>query len=337
MGKKKAVKFGPMTLVQYTKSQQKKKKKTKPRKSKKRNMSAVMSYAMQTCAVTNPFCPEAIGARWPDNSMTKSVGWSITGAPLTLSSDANGNSACLFRGSQYQYVTGTTVGSTITYPGTCLAIVNPPTAVVRARLTSWGLKINCNLSKMTCTGVVRIRLFSPIDGTGLNSVDGNSVAADNALDIPLSRLIDKDFYIIPMPLGEIARLFSTDMLNSNLDGTFQNSWQVVQLFVAGAPVSTAGVLAVQFYYNYEFCFTDGSSTTAFAQPPPPNLPVVREANASVLSKVGNFIEGTAQKVDNFVKSSAAKYLAAGAAYAFGGPAAALQAGSGMAMLANGQP
>lgn len=273
---------------------------------------AVMSHAMQACSLTNPFCPEAIGARWPDNSYTKSVGYSHTAVPFTLSSDTTENSN-LFLGDVYAYAQNTNASpktSPYTYT-TAVAVSGLPSNIARYRITSWGLKLSGIVAPLSASGRVRIRLFSPLTGTTLNSISGTSALADAVYDIPLARLANKDFFIIPAPLGNNARLFRD---YASATGTLANwinpGWQCVQVAIDGAPASTA-CIQISAYYNYEFVFADGDASTYFAHPPPASNPVAQQASAGVLEKVGNFFEGTAQALDRVFQSRAAQYLIAG--------------------------
>lgn len=314
------------------KQQQQQKKKNKKKASSGRarpKMNGPISMAMEVCAVTNPFCAEAKGARWPDNSYTKSVGLSFESSAV-LSTDANGNLASLFLIGEAPLVatgtvsTGLPVSYTTTETFTGIAI---PNAVTRWRVTSWGVRIYCVGTRMNTQGRLRLRLFSPMTGASLNLVTMSTIYSDAMLDMPLSRLIEKDVFVVPMPLGEVARLFDDDSAkfrDGDLADWVNPGWQVLQIAVEGGQATTACV-GITLYANYEYVFADDSNFQLLATAPPKNSLAVQQANAGVLSTVGNFVEGSAQRLDSFVQSSAFRWFATAAAGFYGGPQAAAQA------------
>lgn len=267
-----------------------------------------MHFTMQVCSVTNPFCPESIGARWPDNSYTKSVGWSMTDLTAELGTNGAGGCCALFfpEGCVAQ---GSVTGTTATFTGSMSFMQNWPTGVVRYRITSWGLRVSTQLSPMTVSGMVRIRLFSPLNGSFFNTTSVTSNMADASHDIPLARLVGKDGFIIPAPLGDVNARQFRDIADFNpVIASYKNpGWQIAQVSISGGPASFAGAVFVNAFYNFELIFADGDAQTAFAQPPPENNLAVREASASVFSSVGNFFDGAVSAVDRLYNSKAARF------------------------------
>jgi hypothetical protein len=277
--------------------------------------------AMQVCSVTNPFCPEAKGARWPDDSYQRSVGYPIQNS-VAVTTNAAGLASVLYGPSldcQYNPCTvagvTATAGAFTTLPGATAAA----TGVSRWRLTSYGLKVSCIGTPMTVSGRVRIRLFSPEPNTlSLATFDIGTSNADAAYDIPLARVINEDLFINAGNLGTLGRLYQ-NLYDPAIATQLNPGWQYIAVSVEGAPASTA-VLSIEHYYNYELCYLDSSSTSTFCTAPPANSLVVRESAANTLADVGNFVEGTASKVDTIFKSKAFKYAAGFAGYLMGGPA-----------------
>jgi len=286
------------------------------------------------CSVSDPFCAGARGAKWPDANRTRTLAWSVPGFVLALGSDAAGRVSSLFlpNATATQASTSALTATDATYTDALNFPVSAPT-LARWRITSWGLRITSPLSRMTATGTCHIRLFSPDSFSSLGVVPFATTMCDNMLDIPLQRLIDQDEYIIPMPLGTDARLFRDTSEMPSLLSTGKNcGWQVVNVAVTGAPVSTPGVINVYLYYNIEYTAPDGDTAYAFSTPPPPSSPLVQQGTSSVLDRVGNFISGAASKVEALFQNKAAQYVASGVAgYLTAGP---VGAGGSMLMLAN---
>jgi hypothetical protein len=304
------------------------------------NLGRILHAANDICSVTNPFCPQAIGSRWPDNSYTKSVPWAIKGVPVSITSNANGNGSRLF----LPCLRAQTAEGTIAFgaddadysTATFSAIVTEPSGVSRWRMTSWGVVLQCPLAPMTATGTCHIRLASPESGASLTNFYYLSTMNDASMDIPLARLIGHDVHIIPMPLGVEPRMFRSrggEFPTPTDITTFANpGWQVINIAVTGAPTSNT-VLTAYAYYHFELVFDESISSNAFAIAPPANNPLIRNGNAGVLERVGNFIEGTAKKVDSFFTSTAAKFLLTGADYLTGGKVSVARGAAGL--LTNG--
>jgi len=293
-----------------------------------------MALAMGACSISNPFCPEAIGARWPDNSFTKSNSFSFSGERVSLTSNASGAASVLFTAAlSQQYYAGTMTGTTAAYTtGNGLGTF---ANISRYRITSWGIKIQCASPMMTTTGTLNIRLFSPQLGTSLASINTVMYMADASYDIPMNRLIGNDIHVIPMPLGVDARRFIVpDAGTYNITSWTNPGWQAINVATSDALASTV-VCNVYCYYNYEFVPADGDILNAYAIAPPADSPLLRGANAGVLERVGNFIEGAATKVDNIFKSNAMKYIAAAGGAYFGGPSGAA-AGYSTALAVRGR-
>lgn len=253
------------------------------------------------CSITDPFCAGAVGSKWPSSSYTKSVPRSYN-LTQVLSTDASGNLSQLYVGNEVPMASSGAVTSEVA----AFTSIGPFTGLnylesgTRWRCTSWGLRIGCISSRMTTTGQLRLRLFSPLNISSLTTVATNSPYSDKAIDIPLSRLIDKDIYIIPAPLSDEARFFSADVW-SNFSS--DNQWQCPLISVIGAEASQA-VLTVTMYAHYEYVYQDNNPTQYFATAPAQNNPSEAAAGTSLVSKLGGFIEGTARTVESIAQSKA---------------------------------
>lgn len=273
------------------------------------NASFARTMAMQACAATNPFCPEAVGYRWPDNSYTKSVGYSVTDFQMTpMATNAAGSAARLFGVDGVGlYMDGTVAGSTITWPVTWSNITSVPSNISRYRSTSFGLKISCLANAMTVQGMLRVRFMSNETGSSIGTSGSTTTnLCDFAYDVPLSRLVGKDLFLISMPLGINARTFYPG--SSVTVASWDNpGWQLIQVAVDGGPISTSCV-NISVFSHSEQVYAIGSANAAFTVAAPKDNPVVRGANAGLLQSIGNTVEGAAQSIDNLFKSKAMKLL-----------------------------
>lgn len=320
-----------MARKNKTKTKQQKQQ-PRPRKPRARSRVAMSSPALvhAVCSITDPFCPGANQGRWPDNSNTKSIAWNIVGQPIFLDTLANGGCAALFvpgRGASYTVATSITGTNVVGVFPDALTAVNSASlpSMSRFRITSWGLKVSCPLSRFTAQGTLAIRCFSPETFAGLSSIELMTSFADCMVDIPLQRIIDSDEYVVSMPLGTDARLFRASAEAPTLLSTGLNlGWQVITVAGLGMPASTAGALSIYVYAHVEYTPADGDANYAFATPPPRSNLLLQETSASTLDKVGNFISGAASKVEALFQSKAVRTLATiGAGYATAGPAGAV--------------
>lgn len=238
--------------------------------------------------------------------------------PWDLVTDATGNAARLYFPDQgAPFATGTVAAGVATYTGSYGIQVSPPAGVARWRLTSWGLRITSSLTPMNASGMVRVRLMSPLTGLTLGSLNITTPLADAVYDVPVARLLNKDLFVVPAALGVNARTFRDPVTTAVIANWVNPGWQVVHVAVTGGPASQTAV-TVSSYYNYELIFGDGEAATLFAQPPPQNSPALRNGVAAAFEKVGNFVEGTVQTIDRVYQSAAGRMAVnAAARYALG--------------------
>lgn len=149
----------------------------------------------------------------------------------------------------------------------------------------------------------------------------SSPLVDYSEDVPLHRLLDKDIYVMPMRLGTNAMQYNAPNTSLTTATTETYGWQTVIISFDGAVASAVGVIEIAAYYNYEFVFDESNSITAFAQPPPPNNPLVRTVVSKVAPSVGNVFSGVMQQLEDAFVSKAAKVVSSYVA----GPAGTLLA------------
>lgn len=312
-----------------TKGSQTKKKKrtTQPRRQQSRRPAPPVYQGLvkDICSISNPFCDESVGSKWPDNTHFKTVTFSSLGVPQFITSNASGCGSVLFVGNPNWKVDGVVTGSSnvSTYSANNFNLMgNFPTGTNAWRITNWGLRITCTSSMQTTSGLLAIRVFSALKPSTFAVVDTTSTVADFCKDIPIARLIEKDLFIVPMPFGDMARTFqpydSSNTLTSNMPNL---AWQSVNVGVYGA--GTGQQILVNAYYNFELIMNDSDTLNLQATASKTDSKILQSASSNALQSVGNAIEATANVVDNIFKSKAMKYVATLASYAYGGPAMAL--------------
>jgi len=317
MAKKKGQQKVKVVVQTAKKKKGSKKSKNNPMNVIKRPPIYLNASVHKICDISNPFCPGAVGGKWPDGAATKSITWSVNASPTTQSTDVNGYSSSLYLADfGGQYLTGsTTTYPTVTYNGasTFSAFIGAPTSA-RWRLTSWGIKVNCSGAMNTTQGIVRVRLFSPLSGTALTSVNYVNTLADAMIDIPCARLIGQDLFILPQPMGLVQpRTFQDTRSEASTLNTWKNpGWQCINVAVDGG-IASAVVLQVAAFYHFEYVADDSDTNFQFATPAPKTDLAAQAANSSVLDQVGNFVSGGIDKVGRFFQSSAGAAVSGAAA------------------------
>lgn len=315
----------------------------------RRSLGSIHQGVHQACTLSNPFCPEADQARWPDGATSRSVCYNLR-SQQNVDTGSTGLGCTIVLGDlsyPFNFPTAMT-GSSVTANATNVASgVTFPTGIVRYRLTSWGVKVDCVSPPMTTQGKVHVRLYSPMTGSTLGTFSPTTYSADNWLDVTMASLIEKPLFIFPSPLGIEAREFRDPSAITATLANWQNpGWQVVTVSIIGGPVSTTPV-TLTLFAHYEVIFADGDPSTTFATPPPTPAIAVQQTVPTVLQQVGGFIQTGANNVDAVYQTKAGKALmdwGAGAIARRAGsvlsrapnPYAKL-AGAGMLMLTNGHP
>lgn len=101
---------------------------------------AYTSLVKQACSLTNPFCVEAVGARIPDDSYTKSVGWSATNIAVSIAANVNGERSVFFSSNPYaNYNLGTVPTTNSATAAVNMAPVGSPPATLSAGVQPLGV------------------------------------------------------------------------------------------------------------------------------------------------------------------------------------------------------
>jgi hypothetical protein len=282
------------------------------------------SLAQQVCSISNPFCPEARGARWPDNSHMRSLGYSrVFTQPLATFADGTGG-VLIAQGSTalLAFATATIGSGALTFGGGFTAWTPTDGVANKYRITSWGIKLSCTLPPLSAQGMCHVRLYSNQSGANFTTINVTDDACEELIDIPIARLVEEDLFVIPMPIGLEARQYRT----LNASGTFANyqniGWQQVVIGITGGAASSSEVLKAYIYVNAELIPGEGASQAVYAMAPPPDSPSVRQGSSNVLESIGNFVSGAADKVEKIFESKAFQIVGAGVAAYLGYPAAA---------------
>lgn len=294
-----------------------------PRRQPRRPTLGPQFGAMGVCAITNPFCDESKGSRWPDDSSAHSVAIPVRyRAPIYVG--ASGNAAFLFTAQAIRpQALGTVVGNSVTGwtpNGIGAAAIFYKSSGVR--VVSGGIKFVSTLAPMTASGSVTFIELPPnsdsdpdtgstpfADYVGLDLTNQN-----RATYLTTALRNDNAIYSLFRPQGSEARSFNSlvDMIDdvgvAKTYDTFDWTSQVV--YIQGAPPSST-VGFVDYFLNVEVSFDVLSELSLFARPAPASNPSLIQASQALL-RSPNVHVGDDSSVDNEFMSRAMGYLKRGA-------------------------
>jgi len=288
------------------------KKNSKPKKKsgkKKSNMNAgnksnaKMAMVRQVCSITDPFCPAAKGARFPDGTGGNSIAFQMRGVVNITTGTASGSSTgaaiyVIAPGAYYGLLNGASFsGSTWTMNGTYAAFT--PNSLLannaaKARVVSAGAIVRGTCSMSNAQGQV---YMSEAPGTvtfssGLTQCD---FAYPNISVTALTTGFEKSW--ISKPQGNIARQFQS----VNANNSYFPGWTNLVVEVNGGPASIACV-AIEYFINVEFQLQADNSLSQLAPKSTAASPVVIKANSDYQNKQPTIIAGGASVVEKTVAS-----------------------------------
>jgi len=281
-----------------------------PRARRSRGGKVSTAHVRSVCSVTDPFCPAAKNAKWPDGTSGNTLTEQFRGV-LNVSVDANGNGFVVFHPTVPFGMSGATI--TGTAPGPYTGTLNALTVTYRAasmlatygsnyRIVSFGCIVRCVASATQAAGIVTL-------GTAPCPTLGQAVTLGQEL---YSETIVKaiqpgmESSWISTPAGTAARAFVAQTATNATQPSAD--WNALWLEISGATASTSPI-TVEYFINVEFKpLTSARALTAIAKQNPPKSTVAETAVSSVHSSLGSFIEGGIASVEQAVAKHASDAL-----------------------------
>lgn len=251
-----------------------------------RPVRSVINYGSQAKALqpavvglTNPFAPEALGCKIPDDDSTASFTAQIRNI-VSFGADAAGHFGFTAAPQPDRYN-----GRTLTLDSTDLHITattdvqNPDYSAYYAqmdsyRIVSWGIRVYCTLPDDLAKGSIRIC-----------TVDANPSAPPSGQDATQSMLFPEiyngpikglDAYWVSRPTGVTWKEYISPQSFA--------PWTYCLVTGRGLDAGTNGVVQVEYIYNVEVIPKFGSITSTLATPAATNNHVVLAASSAVHAK-----------------------------------------------------
>lgn len=263
----------------------------------------------KVCAITDPFCPSATGSKWPDQSQIRSLPYTMHGR-FAYGSDAAGNGGKLVVPSWLYQQAGATAGTAFTYTTWAASLDGSTLTPATVRVVSWGCIIRNTLSPMNASGMVRLRTFNNPFGGNLLNTSAAGYACDQYFDIPVADCHEVVF--IGRRFDNTASDFvapTVTQVNNTVTSYASNGWSALQIGIDGAPVSTAGILDVEVFINFELAFDDGVSFGLIATKPPKMNDTLVQTAINVTNATPTFVKDGVVAAGRLIVGKATTMLA----------------------------
>lgn len=228
----------------------------------------------KVCAMSNPFCSSAKGARIPDDDSAPSMGVQIV-QRYHLGTDANGKAAFQLRpGLTASTGTASTITGDVVTTWGALSSLKEYSALINSfgqyRIVSYGARVYTTLAPTNQSGSVRFVT------TGANLLDGVDMESSFWVETSAAPVANLDHRWIGKPQGTEWKTYIA--LGSHADYTR------FAFYVSGAPPSATDSFVVELYFNIEVTPKLDTVVAGAAQSGEPHDPHAIQAASIVHSK-----------------------------------------------------
>lgn len=249
------------------------------------------SALRSVCALVDPFCDHAIGAKYPDQSSAKTLPYRMH-YTVTIGTGPGGNAGWLFTPSWlFGAAEGVPTGTVMAY--TTINNNNISGLFPNGfRIVSAGLRLRNLAAPLNASGYVSIRGYAAQLGVSLASVDAANYNSDFYQDIPLQSINLNGYTdVIFNRIDEIdSRQFNnpaTMQATNTISSWISSGFGAVQIAIVGGPVNNPSCLSVEYVQHMELIFNDSDAMSVATTPPAkPNSQLTQVANY-VSTQAGN--------------------------------------------------
>lgn len=269
----------------------------------------------QVCSLVDPFCSAAYGAKFPDISSVRTLGYSHH-TSFSITTDAGGNfGGYVLPGWNSLWCPG---NNPVLFPQTYAIMLGTgaPTLVPNGyRIVSMGFILRNTATPLTSSGLVRVRGLSALSGASIGTFDVGSYNVDFSDDTALQNTTETAVFLrrTSAAAGDFNRPSTTSVAGANISTWVSPGWGPVSVAVIGGPVSSA-CLSLELVVNYEVTFDDNDSLQLACTPAAPDNDIVTSAasrvQASVVSVVTAGLQTAANMIERKAKSALMNAIAA---------------------------
>lgn len=258
------------------------------------------------CALTDPFCEHAYGAKYPDDSSVRSLTQTVHQL-YNVVSNPSGLAATFFTPSY-----GAAIGHPTCTPGIVpeyvvnSSVSNPYalTGVKEYRITSWGVRLKAIGAPLYRSGVVHIRFYRESSWLATD-IQGTKYNGEQSLDIPVADCLDVQL------IGQHSAAPPANFYLKDNVGTLTQwdspGYNCIGVYIDGVRADET-ILQVEVIAHYELLFGEGTSLGPLGTPPPPANPLVTQAASLVSSTASNIFTAGARQVAKSLEQAAINAL-----------------------------
>lgn len=273
--------------------------KTGPRPQGQPKSSVPRALVSRVCGLTDPFCEHANGAKYPDDSRTRTLAYSRRSRG-SISSLPDGTGAFLFypiydfQGVSYPATSsGDQVLTWTNFPATSY-IGNASSY----RIVSWGVRFRNITAPLSSSGMVHLRGWGNIEGASFDGVSTRSYNASSALDTPLQDA--KDIVYVGEHTSQMPQAFySVNSDAANVAGNTAHGFNGLTVYLAGVPASV-DVLDYEMVVHFELVFETSDGLGQAATPAPPANPLITAG--------ANYVSSSAKSMFQYGIERVSKHL-----------------------------
>ena len=260
----------------------------------------------RVCGLSDPFCEHARGAKYMDESSTKTLSYTIEENFVmgTNASGLDGMLICPSVAASSLVTPNSMTGTQLNFTTNRATVVPLLTGVSKFRIVSAGYKIKCIAPALTASGVVYLRTFAVEDASAMATIPGATYACSSYMDIPL---VDcKDVSVIIPHTSQVPQHFYVPTLVS--PSTSVTAWSApgfcpTTICVSGGPASTP-VLHITYVMHVEYTFADGEALALAATSPPKMNDIVLKVAGQVTSDASTTYETSSAKLAKRIEDKA---------------------------------
>lgn len=272
----------------------------------------------QVCSMVNPFCEEALGARYADAAASRSLPYTLRGS-ATVITGAGGGGATFVKVTAAGIYVNQTTGATDAAQTTAAAwtaLANFPAGWNESRITSWGVRATVIAPVNTSSGVMKV--VSMADPPTVSTIYNTTTFEYPKIEIGPCAPGATATWISKTMNPRQARAFlpaPATSTGNTLDAE-QSGWQTFGIFVNGAAASSNPVY-LEVVAHGEFTLNATSALYPYAHPAPTPAPALVQAADHIVStspqthfnKTSEAIDGWFAQAATVALSTAGKWVA----------------------------
>jgi len=264
------------------------------------------------CAITDPFCPLARGAKWPDGNGGETLTMQLRSHLTVPTLSSGGNISILSCNLPYalnaagSYATGSYTLGAAYLDATGGTGTNFTTYANEYRITTAGVIIRSTLPALTAQGYIILSRMTQMIAPSTVVPAGLTTGTD-VVTHPLRAGLEVPFTF--RTVGSDAHMFYAQ----NTTTTTIANWDALKIEIVGAPASTTAVVDIEVVYNIEFTLpATQQGLSQFIRPDVPFNPQLTAASTRLANAAAGPVYDSVEKLSEKFMAMASEAIVKGA-------------------------